>query len=91
MAVKFTFDRENLKKHRISHRDCLEVYADPFNEDAPNGLSERGNKRFLIVGRSPNRKFPIEIGIEIFSDEHHHIYHAMKARDATMRLVGYEE
>jgi len=89
--VKFTFDNKSLKKHGLTERDCLEVYADPFNEDAPNGLSKRGNKRFLIVGHSQNRKFPIEIGVEIFSDNHHHIYHAMKAREATKRLVGYEE
>lgn len=89
--MRFTFDDENLKKHGISKRDCLEVYADPFNEDAPNGVSKRGNKRFLIVGCSSTRKFPIEIGIEIYSENHHHIYHAMKARKATMRLAGYEE
>jgi len=84
--VRFTFDKKNLKKHKVSERDCLEVYADPFN-----GFSKRGNKRFLMVGRSPYRKFPIEIGIEVFSDDHHHIYHAMKANQATKRLVGYEE
>lgn len=89
--MKFTFDKKNLKKHRLSERDCLEVYADPFNEDAPNGFSKRGNQRYLIVGRSPHRKFPIELGVEIFSDNHHHIYHAMKALEATKRFVGYEE
>ncbi len=75
-----TYDDENLKKHKVSHREVDQVL------DSRN-LSTRvfdlppvrnGNERALFVGLTMRGRL-LEVGVEVLSALDEHIFHAMNA------------
>ncbi|MBX9771669.1 MAG: hypothetical protein K2X29_09875 [Candidatus Obscuribacterales bacterium] len=92
--ILFSYDVNNLKKHRISSWQVDEVLAAQFKIEVPLEVSELGNARYMVVGFTEAGRL-LEIGVELVNDSSVHIFHAKRAtrllREEFERSIRHEE
>lgn len=79
-------------KHGKTREDIEFVYASYLSELFPNGVSERGNERVMVVGFDQIGNL-IEVALELIvgedGEDEEYFYHAMTATPAWQK--SYEE
>jgi hypothetical protein len=87
MAI-FGFNDESLRRHKVTHRECLEALVDPLRIIASSGESKAGNPIIIWVGMTDKERL-LEVGIEYLEDMDW-FYHASTAKAHLRRMYQDE-
>ena len=75
-------NKANVKKHKISFEEAIEVFHDPMHRSRSDDENLRGESRYLTIGQMYNGRVIIVVHFDYFNENGVEIIRIISARKA---------